>query len=291
MDYLLDALTHHTALYYITAVAVGLMVGSFLNVVAHRLPIMMEREWRIHCAELTGTARPPDSQHYDLCRPRSRCPQCQRPIRVRENIPVLSYVMQAGRCVGCGWHIPLRYPIIELLGAAVAVVAAARYGVSVAALGAACMGWALLALSAIDLDHHLLPDTIALPLLWAGLGLNLIGTYTTLQASVLGAMAGYLLLWAVYWTFKLLTGKEGMGYGDFKLLAALGAWTGWQQLPLIILLASAVGATVGVALIAAGQRQRSQPIPFGPFLAASGWVALLWGPMLSGLYLRFAAIG
>ena len=287
---LLNVLQTYPAFFIASMAMLGLFVGSFLNVVIHRLPIMMEREWRAHCAELAG-APPPTSEPYNLWQPRSRCPQCQRTIRATENIPVLSYVMQRGCCVGCGTRIAARYPAVEILGATVAAVAAWRLGFGLPALGAACLAWALIALSAVDLDHHLLPDSITLPLLWAGIGFNLWEVYADLRSAVLGAMAGFLVLWLVYWVFKLLTGKEGMGYGDFKLLAALGAWAGWQSLPLTILLASAVGAVIGIVLIVMKRHTRSQPLPFGPFLACAGWVALLWGDQISRAYLRGVMAG
>lgn len=293
MQELIDTLTANPALLYSAAVGFGLIVGSFLNVVIHRLPIMMEREWRQQCAELTGstTSGVEKDEPYNLWQPRSRCPGCARPIAAFENIPIVSYVLQRGRCKGCGKRIAWRYPIIEFLGALVAVLSVQHFGVTLAALGAAGLGWSLLALGAIDLDHHLLPDAITLPLLWAGLCLNLAGTYVPIATAVIGAMAGYLILWIVYWGFKLLTGKEGMGYGDFKLLAAIGAWAGWMQLPLVILLASAVGAVIGILLIVSGRQGRSQPIPFGPFLAAAGWIAMLWGPAISRLYLSGTGLG
>ncbi|MGQ0658756.1 MAG: prepilin peptidase [Chromatiales bacterium] len=281
---LLTALATNPALYLVIAGSTGLVVGSFLNVVIHRLPLMMEREWRLHYAE-SDSSGPPPAEPFNLWRPPSHCPACRRPIRARENIPVLSFLFQRGRCAGCGARIPRRYPVVEILAAVVATVSAWHYGFGVAAMGAASLGWALIALGCIDLDRHLLPDAITLPLLWAGLGLNLAGVYTDIEASVLGAMAGYLVLWAVYWLFKLLTGKEGMGYGDFKLLAALGAWAGWQSLPLTVLLASAVGAVTGIVLIAMKRRERSQPIPFGPLLAAAGWISLLWGDQITRAYL------
>jgi leader peptidase (prepilin peptidase)/N-methyltransferase len=285
MQELIDALNASPPILYGAAIGFGLIVGSFLNVVIHRLPIMMEREWRQHCTELMGqSASEVDAEVYNLWQPRSRCPACSRPIAAYENIPVVSYALQRGRCKGCGARIALRYPLVELLGAVIAVIAVSVFGLSLEAVAATGLGWALLALSGIDLDHHLLPDAITLPLLWCGMALNLSGLFAPLEAAVVGAMAGYLILWGVYWAFKLVTGKEGMGYGDFKLLAALGAWTGWMLLPMIILIASAVGAIIGILLIVTGRQGRSQPIPFGPFLAAAGWIALLWGPAISARF-------
>jgi leader peptidase (prepilin peptidase)/N-methyltransferase len=270
------------------AAAFGLCVGSFLNVVIHRLPKMMEREWRAQCAELAGQA-PPKEAPYNLVAPRSACPGCGRRIPARENVPVLSWLWLRGRCAGCGARISPRYPLVELAGGAVAAYAAQRYGASAAALGAMLFAWSLIALAAIDLDTQLLPDDITLPLLWAGLAFNLGGTFAPLGAAVVGAIAGYASLWAVYWGFKLLTGKEGMGYGDFKLLAAIGAWLGWQMLPLVILLSSVVGAAVGIALIVLARHGRDRPIPFGPYLAAAGALALFWGRDLTRAWLPLLA--
>lgn len=258
------------------ALAFGLCVGSFLNVVIHRLPRMMEREWRAQCAELEGKT-PAKVPAYNLVVPRSACPACGRPIAGLENIPVASWLWLRGRCAGCGARISARYPVIEIAGGAIAAYAAARYGPSLAALGAMLFCWTLLALAAIDLETQMLPDSLTLPLLWAGLALNLLATFAPLASAVIGAIAGYGALWAVYWGFRLATGKEGMGYGDFKLLAAIGAWLGWQMLPLVILLSSAVGAIVGVSLIVFARRSRDRPIPFGPYLAAAGAIALFWG--------------
>jgi leader peptidase (prepilin peptidase)/N-methyltransferase len=271
----------------------GLAVGSFLNVVIHRLPLMMEREWRAHCAELAETA--PDDQGADeaafnLATPRSRCPHCGHAITALENIPVVSYLWLRGRCKGCGAPISARYPLVELATALLSVVTVWHFGFSWQALGGLVLTWALVALTMIDFDHQLLPDSITLPLLWLGLGLSLFGIYADSRAAIIGALAGYLSLWSVYWLFKKLTGKEGMGFGDFKLLAMLGAWLGWQLLPAIILLSSAVGAVVGISLILFRGRDKNIPIPFGPYLAAAGWLALLWGHDLTDAYLRFSGI-
>lgn len=262
----------------------GLCVGSFLNVVIHRLPKMMEREWHTQCAELRGESveeHPP----FNLSTPRSRCPSCGRPISALENIPVLSYLLLQGRCAGCGDKISPRYPLIEILTAALSAFVAGHFGFGWSALGALIMVWSLIALAAIDFDTQLLPDSITLPLLWIGLAFNLSGIMTGLTSGVIGAMVGYLSLWSVFWLFKLATGKEGMGYGDFKLLAALGAWLGWQMLPLIILLSSIVGAIVGISLIIFARHGRNNPIPFGPYLAVAGIIALFWGPQLTRTYL------
>ena len=264
---------------------IGLLVGSFLNVVIHRLPKMMDNDWRSQCAELHDLATP-DTEVLSLSMPRSRCPQCGHPITALENIPVISWLALHGKCSACHTPISPRYPIVEALTCLLSTLAAVHFGFGWAAAGALLLIWGLMALTFIDYDTQLLPDSITLPLLWAGLLLNLFGTYTDLQSAVVGAMAGYLSLWSVYWGFKLVTGKEGMGYGDFKLLAALGAWLGWQTLPLIILLSSLVGALLGITLIVLAKRGRNVPIPFGPYLATAGLIALLWGKELTQAYLR-----
>lgn len=263
----------------------GLMIGSFLNVVVHRLPKMMERDWHCQCAELRGE-NIAEIEPLTLALPRSRCPDCGHPISALENIPVISWLFLRGKCSAC--HVPIspRYPIVEALTGLFSALAAAHFGLGWAAAGACLLIWALIALTFIDFDTQLLPDSITLPLLWAGLLFNLFGTYTDLQSAVIGAIVGYLSLWSVYWGFKLVTGKEGMGYGDFKLLAALGAWLGWQILPLTILLSSLVGAVVGIGLIILAKRGRNVPMPFGPYLAAAGLLALFWGKELTQTYLR-----
>ena len=262
----------------------GLFVGSFLNVVIHRLPQMMTRDWHAQAAELRGEEAPA-TERFNLATPRSRCPHCGHAIGALENIPVVSYVLLRGRCRHCGAGISKRYPIVEAFTAALSGYAAWHFGFGLAALGALLFIWAMVALAFIDLDTQLLPDDITLPLLWLGLAFNLAGTYTELQGAVIGAIAGYLALWSVFWLFKLATGKEGMGYGDFKLLAAIGAWLGWQMLPLTILLSSLVGAVTGVALIVLGRHGRNVPIPFGPYLAAAGIIALFWGEWITSRYL------
>lgn len=270
------------------AAIVGLCVGSFLNVVIHRLPKMMEREWRAQCEELSGASPSRAAgtpERYNLIVPRSRCPACSHAITAFENIPLLSYAFLRGKCSACGARIGLRYPVVEFCGGVLAAYCAARYGLAAAALGAMLFGWSMLALAAIDADTQLLPDDITLPLLWAGLLFNLSGTFAPLPSALIGAVAGYLALWSVYWLFRIATGKEGMGYGDFKLLAAIGAWLGWQALPLVILLSSVVGAVVGILLMTIAKRARDNPIPFGPYLAAAGVIAMLWGPQITQWYL------
>jgi leader peptidase (prepilin peptidase)/N-methyltransferase len=266
------------------ATGFGLLVGSFLNVVIHRLPLMLERGWRAECAELTGTPAL-SAERYNLVVPRSRCPHCGHPIRAVENIPVLSYVALRGRCAECKAAISPRYPIVETLAGAIAGYIAWRYGVSAAAVGAMLFAWTMIALAFIDIDTFYLPDNLTLPLLWTGLVFNIGATFTDLTSAVIGAAAGYLVLWAVFWAYKLATGKEGMGYGDFKLLAAIGAWLGWKMLPLVILLSSFVGAVVGIALIVLARRGRNVPIPFGPYLALAGLIALFYGEQLNRQYL------
>lgn len=262
----------------------GLMVGSFLNVVIHRLPKVLERGWRAQCAELRGE-QAPETPAYNLITPRSACPHCGHHIAALENIPVLSYLWLKGRCSACGKSISPRYPVVEALAGALSAYAAWHFGFSANAAGALLFLWAMIALTFVDVDTQLLPDNITLPLLWTGLAFNLGGVFTDLPSAVVGAMAGYLVLWTVYWAFKLATGKEGMGYGDFKLLAAIGAWLGWKLLPVVILLSSVVGAAVGIALIVAARHGRNVPIPFGPYLAGGGVIALFWGQALTLAYL------
>ena len=262
----------------------GLMVGSFLNVVIHRLPKMMEQDWQCQCAELRGED-PPVAEPLTLAIPRSRCPHCGHQITALENIPILSWLMLRGKCSECSAPISMRYPVVEAVTGILTAFAAWHFGFGWSAAGAILFVWAMVALTGIDFDTQLLPDSITLPLVWLGLLFNLSGTYTSLSSAVIGAVAGYLSLWSVYWGFKLTTGKEGMGFGDFKLLAAIGAWLGWQMLPLTILLSSFVGAIVGIGLIVLAKRGRNVPIPFGPYLAAAGLIALFWGKPLTQIYL------
>ncbi|NMG28262.1 prepilin peptidase [Aromatoleum evansii] len=266
------------------ATLLGLFVGSFLNVVIHRLPQMMEREWHAQAAELRNEPLP-QQETFNLATPRSRCPHCGHLITALENIPVVSYLMLRGRCRHCSAPISRRYPVVEMLTAVLSGYAAWHFGFGFASLGALVFVWTMIALAFIDLDTQLLPDSLTLPLLWLGLALNLGGTYADISTSVIGAMAGYLALWSVYWLFRLATGKEGMGYGDFKLLAAIGAWLGWQMLPLTILFSSLVGAAVGISLIVFARHGRNVPIPFGPYLAAAGVLAMFWGQSLTSAYL------
>lgn len=272
----------------IAAGALGLVVGSFLNVVIHRLPTMMHNIWSEECRAHfgNGPAEPPVSKPFNLLTPASRCPQCGHRITALENIPVISYLLLRGRCSGCGAGIPLRYPSVEVVTAVLSVITALHFGFSVQTLAALAFTWALIPLFMIDFDIQILPDSITLPLLWGGLILSLFEVFVDSHTSIIGAAAGYLSLWTIYHLFKLVTGKEGMGFGDFKLLAAIGAWTGWQALPVVILFSSIVGAAIGILLILFKGRDHSQPMPFGPFLAAAGWMTLLWGTDIINLYLH-----
>lgn len=264
----------------------SLMIGSFLNVVIHRLPIMLERDWQAeYHSYFDSEPEAVPTAPYNLMVPRSCCPHCDHPIGALENIPLLSWLWLKGRCRTCKAPISARYPLVELLTALLSVAVAATLPPGWGALAALALTWTLVTLTFIDLDKMLLPDQLTLPLLWAGLLFNLLGGFASLADAVIGAMAGYLVLWTLYWAFKLLTGKEGMGYGDFKLLAALGAWLGWQALPIVLLLSSLVGAVIGIGLILLRNHHQGKPIPFGPYLAIAGWIALLWGDSITRWYL------
>ena len=286
---LFDMFASSLWVYTACVTVLGLLVGSFLNVVIYRLPIMMQRDWQAQCDELRGTSMA-STETFNLVTPRSSCPHCGHPISALENIPVISFLIQQGKCTDCKKPISKRYPLIEAITGILSALIAWHFGFGWPALGGLLFTWALIALTCIDIDHQLLPDNITLPLLWTGVLFNLFANYTTLEASILGAMAGYLSLWLVYHVFRLVTGKEGMGYGDFKLLAALGAWMGWSSLPMIILLSSLVGAIVGISLIAVKKHQRQVPIPFGPYLAAAGWLAFIWGDKINNAYLHWAGL-
>jgi len=347
----LDLLLQTPALLYTTLALFALAIGSFLNVVIHRLPLMMEAEWRRECAQLaatraedegeggtagtaagdtadagegdtagaastnatskaqadagvgtiasagsgarsgTGAEAPPSPAALTLAQPGSHCPHCGHRIRPLENIPLLSYLVLRGRCSACHQPIGLRYPLVEALTAVLSVLVVWRLGLSWETGAALLLTWGLIALAFIDIDTQLLPDNLTLPLLWLGLLMSLGGRFTTPTEAILGATLGYLFLWTVYQLFKLVTGREGMGYGDFKLFALFGAWLGWQALPLILILSSLVGAVIGMILLARSGRDRHTPLPFGPYLAAAGWIALLWGDGLSGAYLRWSGLG
>lgn len=275
----------HPAIFPWLCLALGLCVGSFLNVVIYRLPKIMQRDWEAQCAELRGE-KPAEQEPFNLAQPRSRCPACSHPITALQNIPVASYVALGGKCAACGARISARYPLIEALTGLASAYAAWHFGFGLTAFASMAFLWCMIALAFIDFDTQLLPDSITLPLLWAGLLLNLSGTFAGLGSAVIGATAGYLSLWSVYWGFRLLTGKEGMGFGDFKLLAAIGAWLGWQMLPLVVLASSMVGAVTGISLMLFLKRGRDVPIPFGPYLAVAGAVALFWGRPLTHAYLK-----
>ncbi len=294
MDTLYVWLTSNAVAALVTTGALGLVIGSFLNVVIHRLPVMLERTWLRQCQEMSEaeTSAADAEETYNLITPRSRCPHCNHNITALQNIPVISFLWLKGKCVACGHPISWRYPIVELLTAILSMVVVWHFGMTFAGGAALLFTWMLIALAVIDFDHQILPDNLTLPLIWIGLLVNLYPNpaFAPLTSAVIGAVAGYLSLWSVFHIFKLITGKEGMGYGDFKLFAAFGAWLGWQNLPLMVLLASLVGAIVGGALILVLGRDRQLPIPFGPFLCAAGWIALLWGNDLTRFYLQFAGL-
>ena len=289
MSYI-DFLTQSYWVHPLSVTLLGLAVGSFLNVVIYRLPKMMEAQWTRDCREHLGENIDTKEAPFNLNRPSSHCPNCKHKIRAWENIPVISWLLLKGRCSNCGTSISPRYPIIEAVTGLLSLAVALHFGFSWAMAGALLLTWALIALSMIDFDTQLLPDNITLPFLWLGLLISLATIFTDTQSAILGAAAGYLSLWSVYQLFKRLTGKEGMGYGDFKLLAMLGAWLGWQYLPQIILLSALVGALVGVSLIVLRGRDRNIPIPFGPYLAAAGWISLMWGEQINQAYLRWSGL-
>ncbi len=292
----LELLASSPSLFVGTCLVLGLLVGSFLNVVIHRLPIMLDRQWREQCAELHGTAPLETTERFNLVVPRSACPSCKAPITALQNVPVVSYLMLRGRCARCGTRISPRYPIIEALTGILSAAVAWKYGFGWPTAAAIVLTWFLVALTFIDVDTQLLPDSLTLPLVWIGLLLSLWGPQegaapvpVDMRSSIIGAIAGYLSLWSVYHLFRLLTGKEGMGYGDFKLFAALGAWLGWKMLLPIILFAAVVGAVVGIAMLAFRGQNRSTPIAFGPFLATAGWLMLMFGHEIVTTYLGMFA--
>jgi leader peptidase (prepilin peptidase)/N-methyltransferase len=309
----IELLAASPALFIGACLVLGLLVGSFLNVVIYRLPLMLDRQWREQCAEIsstpaptsaaegapaaTGTAAPSDRpERFNLVVPRSACPACRAPITALQNIPILSWVLLGGRCANCAAPISARYPLVEALTGALSALIAWKFGFTWPAVAALVLTWFLIPLTFIDIDHQLLPDSLTLPLLWLGLFLSLWSSQAGAAAvpvdtrsSLIGAVAGYVSLWSVYHLFRLLTGKEGMGYGDFKLFAALGAWLGWQMLLPTILIAALVGAVVGLGLIVLRRQDRSAPIPFGPFLAGAGWLVLMFGRPLVGSYLHLFA--
>lgn len=285
MPELIALIQQNSTIFIIIASLLGLVIGSFLNVVIHRLPIMMEMDWREQCASLSGIDNVAKTTKYNLITPRSTCPHCQKTIAAWHNIPVISFLLLGGRCKECKASISWRYPTVEIISALLVGLTAYKFGFSISTLAASVFALALLTLTFIDLDTQLLPDVITLPLLWLGLLFNLYGGFTDIQSAIIGAVAGYLTLWIVYWLFKLVTGKEGMGYGDFKMLAAIGAWFGWTMLPAVILLSSIAGSIIGIGLIIFAKKGRNTAIPFGPYLALGGIAALFYGAQLSHLHL------
>ena len=285
---LLDLLASSLLAFVLCTLILGLLVGSFLNVVIYRLPLMMIRDWKIQSREMLDLPAEPLPETFNLILPHSRCPHCSHKIRAWENIPVVSYLFLGGKCSQCKAPISKRYPLVELACGLLSAFIAWHFGFGWQAGAMLVLTWGLLSMSLIDADHQLLPDAIVLPLLWLGLIVNAFGLFTSLTDALWGAVAGYLVLWCVFWLFKLITGKEGMGYGDFKLLAMLGAWGGWQILPLTILLSSIVGAVLGLILLRLRNVETSTPIPFGPYLALAGWIALLWGDQITTSYLQIA---
>jgi len=285
---ILDLLASSPLAFVVSALILGLLVGSFLNVLVYRLPIMMERDWKLQSREMLGLPAEAQGETFNLILPHSRCPKCAHQIRPWENLPVLSYLLLRGKCSSCKTPISKRYPLVELACGLLSGFVAWHFGFGWPAAAMLLLSWGLLAMSLIDADHQLLPDSLVLPLLWIGLIVNSFGLFTSLGDALWGAVAGYLTLWTVFWLFKLVTGKEGMGYGDFKLLAMLGAWGGWQILPLTILLSSLVGAVLGVITLRLRNAETGTPIPFGPYLAIAGWIALLWGGQITDSYMHFA---
>ncbi|WP_312256626.1 prepilin peptidase [Stutzerimonas nitrititolerans] len=276
--------------FVLCTLVLGLLVGSFLNVVIHRLPIMMQRDWQSQAREFLELPAEPVGAVFNLFLPHSRCPHCDHQIRAWENIPLISWLALRGKCSACKAPISKRYPLVELACGLLSGYVAWHFGFSWQSGAMLLLTWGLLAMSMIDVDHQLLPDSLVLPLLWLGLIVNSFGLFASLEDALWGAVVGYLALWSVYWLFKLVTGKEGMGYGDFKLLAMLGAWGGWQVLPLTILLSSVVGAVLGTVMLRMQKAESGTPIPFGPYLAIAGWVALLWGGQITASYLQFARL-
>ncbi|WP_324288882.1 A24 family peptidase [Pseudomonas sp. SL4(2022)] len=285
---MLNFLAGNLPAFVCVSLLLGLLIGSFLNVVVYRLPVMMTRDWREQAREILELPAEPQTTTFNLILPNSSCPHCSHEIKPWENIPLFSYLFLRGKCSSCKAPISMRYPAVELTCGLLSAYVAWHFGFTWQAGGMLLLTWGLLAMSLIDVDHQLLPDSLVLPLLWLGLIVNSSGLFTSLEDALWGAIAGYLSLWSVYWLFKLVTGKEGMGYGDFKLLAMLGAWGGWQVLPLIILLSSLVGAVLGIIMLRMRNAETSTPIPFGPYLAIAGWIALLWGEQITSSYLQVA---
>nr|WP_139134651.1 MULTISPECIES: A24 family peptidase [Pseudomonas] len=288
---IIDSMASNLLAFSLCILLLGLLVGSFINVVVYRLPIMMQRDWQMQAREALELPEEPKGKTFNLILPNSTCTSCAHEIRPWENIPVVSYLFLRGKCSSCKAPISKRYPLVELACGLLSAFIAWHFGFGWQAAAMLVLSWGLLAMSLIDADHQLLPDALVLPLLWLGLIVNSFGLFTSLDSALWGAVAGYLSLWSVYWLFKLITGKEGMGYGDFKLLAMLGAWGGWQILPLTILLSSLVGAVLGLIMLRLQNSETSTPIPFGPYLAIAGWIALIWGDQITSTYLHFAGFG
>ena len=288
---MLETVFESAPLLYAGVFVFGAVIGSFLNVVILRIPPLLEYDWRCQCRELLEQDNSDEVRPPGIVIARSRCPKCGHSIKAHENIPVLSYLLLRGKCSACKARISFRYPLVELITAIAFVITIWHFGPNLQGLTALFLTALLVALAGIDIDHQLLPDNMTIPLMWAGIVISFWSVHTDLASSVTGAIAGYLILWSVYHVFRLLTGKEGMGYGDFKLLAALGAWMGWQMLPLIVLLSSVVGAVVGLILMSTGQLKKDKPMPFGPFIAAAGWIALIWGEQIINLYTRSGGFG
>lgn len=282
---ILELFQQNSVVFYTFVVLVGLSIGSFLNVVIYRFPIMLENDWKSQCRELLELEQPDNEPAVTLSSPASTCPSCGHKIRAWENIPLLSYLFLKGRCSSCKTKISIQYPMIELLTGILSLAVAYKFGVSWQTLFALILTWSLIAMSVIDIHKQILPDDISLPVLWLGLLLSVFSIYIDSATSITGAAVGYLILWSVYQLFKLLTGKEGMGYGDFKLLALFGAWFGWKYIPLIIILSSATGAIIGISMMVFNKHERNTPIPFGPYLATAGWISMMWGDQIINWYL------
>ena len=288
---MLETVFESAPLLYAGVFVFGAIIGSFLNVVILRIPTLLEYDWRCQCRELLEQDESDEERPPGIIVSRSKCPKCGHGIKAHENIPLLSYLLLRGKCSACKARIPFRYPLVEFVTAVLFVVTIWHFGPNLQGLTALFLTALLIAMAGIDIDHQLLPDNMTIPLMWAGMLISFWSLHTDLSSSVTGAIAGYLILWSVYHVFRLLTGKEGMGYGDFKLLAALGAWMGWQMLPLIVLLSSVVGAVVGVILMGTGRLKKDKPMPFGPFIAAAGWIALIWGEQIINFYTRSGGFG
>ena len=285
---ILNFWANNLAVFAVCVGFVGLLIGSFLNVVIYRLPKMLMRDWRMQAREVLDLPEQADAEPFNLILPNSSCPHCGHEIKPWENIPLVSWLLLRGKCSGCKEAISIRYPLVELACGLFSAVIAWQFGVSWDALAMLVLTWGLLSMSLIDADHQILPDVLVLPLLWLGLILNSFGFFTSLSDALWGAVIGYMSLWSIFWLFKLITGKEGMGYGDFKLLALIGAWGGWQVLPLTILLSSVLGAVIGIIILRLQRNGYNKPIPFGPYLAAAGWLALIWGEQITSRYLHIA---